>query len=72
MQRYRISGWFKQGLERQRFSKEVPALSRGHALERVYSDLGSKHKLKRNQINIDMVVEVKPGETSNDATRGGA
>ncbi|RLG57703.1 MAG: 50S ribosomal protein L18a [Hadesarchaea archaeon] len=72
MRTYRISGWFKQGLERQKFTKEVSALSEKHALERVYSDLGSKHKLKRNQINIDVVIEVKPGETSNDVSQDGA
>ncbi|HID60413.1 MAG TPA: 50S ribosomal protein L18a [Hadesarchaea archaeon] len=64
MQVYRIRGWFKQGFQRQKFTKELLALSNEHALERIYSDLGSKHKLKRNQINIERITEIKPEEAS--------
>ncbi len=58
----RVRGWFKQGLYRQRFTRDLLALSREHALERIYSDIGSKHKVKRNLIHIEEVVEVKPEE----------
>lgn len=58
----RVRGWFKQGPYHQRFTREVLALSNEHALERIYSDIGSKHKVKRNLIHIDEVVEVKPEE----------
>lgn len=58
----RVRGWFKQGPHRQRFTRELLALSREHALERIYSDIGSKHKVKRNLIHIEEVVEVKPEE----------
>lgn len=62
MKIFRIRGWFKQGLYRQRFTRELLALSKEHALERVYSDFGSKHRVKRNLIHIDETVEVKPEE----------
>lgn len=62
MKIFRIRGWFKQGLYRQRFTRELLALSKEHALERVYSDFGSKHRIKRNLIHIDEEVEVKPEE----------
>lgn len=62
MKIFRIRGWFKQGLYRQRFTRELLALSKEHALERVYSDFGSKHRVKRNLIHIDEAVEVKPEE----------
>ncbi len=62
MQVYRIRGWFKQGLYRQTFTRELLALSKEQALERVYSEFGSRHKLKRSQINIEDVAEIKPEE----------
>ena len=59
---FRIKGWFKQGYEKQTFTRELPAISEKQALERVYSEVGSKHKIKRNLINIEEVTEIKPGE----------
>jgi len=46
----------------QKFSLEVRALSREEALEKVYSLMGSKHKLKRKHIKILNVVEISPEE----------
>ncbi|MFN3268131.1 MAG: 50S ribosomal protein L18Ae [Zestosphaera sp.] len=46
----------------QKFSLEVRALSREEALEKVYSLMGSKHKLKREHIKILDVVEIRPEE----------
>jgi len=62
MKIFRIRGWFKKGLYRQRFTRELLALSKEHALERVYSDFGSKHRVKRILIHIEEAVEVKPEE----------
>ena len=59
---FRVKGWFKQGYQKQTFTRELPALSEKHALERVYSEMGSKHKVKRNLINIEEVTEIKPEE----------
>jgi large subunit ribosomal protein LX len=59
---FRIMGWFKQGLYRQRFTRELLALSKEQALERIYSDVGSKHRVKRNLIHIEEAIEVKPEE----------
>ncbi|MEM2878519.1 MAG: 50S ribosomal protein L18Ae [Candidatus Hadarchaeales archaeon] len=62
MKIYQIKGRFRQGIDKATFTKIVPALSEIQALERVYSDLGSRHKLKRSQIDIDEVKEIKPEE----------
>ncbi|KUO40212.1 MAG: 50S ribosomal protein LX [Hadesarchaea archaeon DG-33-1] len=59
---FRVKGWFKQGYERQTFTREFPAISEKQALERIYSEVGSKHKVKRNLINIEEVTEIKPEE----------
>ncbi len=64
MQVYRIRGWFKQGFGRQKFTRELIALSKEQALERIYSEFGSHHKLKRNRINIEDVAEIKPEEAT--------
>jgi len=40
------------------FTIYVRALKPEHALERVYSELGSRHKLKRYHIKIEEVKEV--------------
>ncbi len=62
MQIYRVRGWFKQGIFRQKFKRDLVAPSKGHALERVYSEIGSRNKMTRNMIHIDEVTEVKPEE----------
>ena len=62
MKIFRVRGWFKQGPYRQRFTREMLVLSKEQALERIYSDIGSKHKVKRNLIHLEEVVEVKPEE----------
>lgn len=44
--------------EWRKFTVYVRALKPEHALERVYSELGSRHKLKRRHIKIEEVAEV--------------
>ncbi|MGP3667864.1 MAG: 50S ribosomal protein L18Ae [Candidatus Bathyarchaeota archaeon] len=51
------------------FSKEVRGLSLKEALEKVYSDIGSKNKLKRNEIKIVKVEEINPAEARNPLIR---
>ncbi len=59
---YRISGRMMISHDRfptwNKFSVVVRALSKEHALERVYSELGSRHKLKRYHIKIGSIEEV--------------
>jgi len=51
------------------FVKELPALSEQQAIERIYSEVGSKHKVKRNLINIEEVAEIKPEEAKDPRIR---
>jgi len=48
---------------RQKFVIDVRALKPEHAIERVYSELGSRHKLKRSHIKIRNVYEIPLEET---------
>ena len=45
-----------------KFTKEVQAANLSHAKERVYTDLGSRHRAKRHEIKILKIEEVKPEE----------
>ena len=54
---------------RQKFTKFVRALNEKQALERVYSELGGKNKIKRHNIKIEEVREVKPEEVNNKMIR---
>jgi large subunit ribosomal protein LX len=47
------------------FRKEVVAVKPEHAVEKVYAELGSKHRVKRVHIKIVSVEEVPPQEIEN-------
>lgn len=62
---FRISGKFRMGENLQIFTKEFRAVSEESVIEKLYTDLGSKHKVKRNRISIDEIKEIKPEEAEN-------
>ncbi len=47
------------------FSQEIRAAKMEHAVERVYAEMGSRHRAKRNQITIFSVEEVQPQKAGN-------
>ncbi|MEM4717175.1 MAG: 50S ribosomal protein L18Ae [Desulfurococcaceae archaeon] len=47
---------------RQRFTLEIRALNEKDAVEKVYSILGSRHKLKRSHIDIVDIKIISPEE----------
>ncbi len=53
----RMPEWWK-------FRKYVRALKPEHAVEKVLSELGSNHKVKRYHVKIERVVEVSPEEVT--------
>jgi large subunit ribosomal protein LX len=60
MKAFRLTGTFRMGRKIQSFSKEVASHDKKGAEEDLYSILGSKHKVKRYDIQIDSVKELKP------------
>ncbi len=64
MQIYRVKGWFKQGLFKQKFTRDLLATSEAQAKEKVYSEVGSRHKLTRNTVHIEEVAEIKPEDVT--------
>ncbi len=61
---YRIEGNFKQRREIGRFSKEICALTEEKAKEKLFSQLGSRNRLKRNQIKIESIDVISPDEVT--------
>ncbi len=61
---FRVSGRIdKPGLyEPFTFNKEIAAAKEAHALEKIYAEMGSRHRAKRFQIKINSVEEVIPKE----------
>lgn len=53
----------------QRFTVEVRAVKREDAVERVLSELGSRHKLKRSHIKILSVDEIDASEARSKFVR---
>lgn len=59
---YRVEGYMLISHDRypvwQKFVKDVRAIKPEHAIEYVYSVMGSRHKVKRKQIKITNVREI--------------
>ena len=55
-----MTGTAPFGSQRQGFSFDIPAENDAQATEFVYSTLGSRHNMKRRQVNIENVAEIDP------------
>ena len=59
VKRFRITGEIKKGLLKTPFSVEFSALKKEHALQRLYSEMGSKHRARQFEIKIKEIQESK-------------
>lgn len=66
---FRIMGEIVKPNLRTTFKKEVRALKAENARERIYMELGSKHRAKRFQIKILKIEEVSPEEIESSLIR---
>ena len=62
---FRVTGKIRKPNFQTEFRKEVRALKPEDAVEKVYMELGSKHRVKRFQIRISQVEEISPEEIEN-------
>jgi large subunit ribosomal protein LX len=62
---FRVSGEIRKPNFQTEFRKEVRALKPEDAVEKVYMELGSKHRVKRFQLRISQVEEIGPEEIEN-------
>ena len=55
VKKFRISGEIKKGKTKIPFSVEFNAMKEEHALQRLYSEMGSRHRARRFEIKITKV-----------------
>ena len=63
---FKVTGVINKPNLKTPFSKEVLALKPIHAVEKAYAEIGSKHRVKRFQLDIQNVEEISPDEIEND------
>ena len=66
---FRVTGKITKPNWQTSFQKEIRALRQEEALDRVYKEIGSKHKAKRFQIKILKVEEIKPEEVTDPTVK---
>ena len=62
---WRASGTYKKKGKTYSFAKEMISPKEAHVKERVLSELGSRHRVKRKDIAISKVEEISPEEVTN-------
>jgi large subunit ribosomal protein LX len=65
MKAFKVTGEINKPKLTTPFAKEVLADKSEHAVEKVYSEIGSKHRVKRYHIKIVKVEEIKPEDIDN-------
>lgn len=65
MKAFKVTGEINKPRLNTPFVKEVIAEKSEHAVEKVYSEIGSKHRVKRFQIKVSKVEEIPAEEIEN-------
>ncbi|AEH25560.1 50S ribosomal protein L18Ae [Pyrococcus yayanosii] len=66
---FRVMGFYEKNGKKFKFTKEYRALKEEHVKELVYSEIGSKHKVKRSKIVIQEIKEIRPEEAEDIIVR---
>lgn len=69
MKVFRVTGEIHKPNLKTPFKKEIIAAKSEHAVERIYAELGSRHRVKRYHIKIISVEEIPPEEIANPALK---
>ncbi len=65
MKVFRVTGEICKPNLKTAFAKEVIADESDHAVEKVYTEIGSRHRVKRCHMKISKVEEVTPEDIAN-------
>ncbi len=65
MKVFRVTGEIRKPKLATPFAKEIVAEKPEHAVERVYAEIGSKHRVKRCFMKISAVEEISPEQIEN-------
>ncbi|MEM2143887.1 MAG: 50S ribosomal protein L18Ae [Candidatus Jordarchaeaceae archaeon] len=66
---FRVKGTFIGKREKFMFMKDIRALKEDEAKEIIYSEIGSKHKIKRDHIRIEEIETIDPKEAKDPIIR---
>jgi len=69
MKAFRVSGKFQMGFNKMSFVKEFALNDRKQAEDKLYAELGSKHKVPRRLITIEKVEELPPDQVRDGYVR---
>lgn len=64
MKAFRATGSFRAGKRDQDFTVDIVAEDKDDAMERLFSNFGSRHRTPRRFILVDSVSEIDPSESS--------
>ena len=62
---YRVTGRISKPNLQTKFVREVKATKSVDAIEHIYTNIGSRHRVKRHQIKIDDVEEIEIEDMDN-------
>jgi len=62
---FKVTGEINKPKLKTPFTKEILAEKSEHAVEKVYSEIGSKHRVKRCHMKISKVEEISTDEIAN-------
>ncbi|MFW9907470.1 MAG: 50S ribosomal protein L18Ae [Candidatus Thorarchaeota archaeon] len=62
---WRATGAYLKNKRKYRFSRELMGLKEAHVREKVLSEIGSRHRVRRKDISFTQVKEIKPEEATN-------
>ena len=65
MKAYKVTGEINKPELSTPFTREVLADKSEHAVEKVYAEIGSRHRVRRHHIKITSAVELKADEIEN-------
>jgi large subunit ribosomal protein LX len=65
MKAFKVTGEINKPELSTPFVKEVIADKSEHAIEKVYAEIGSRHRVKRHHMKIISVKEISPDEIEN-------
>jgi large subunit ribosomal protein LX len=69
MKVFRVTGAINKPNLATPFAKEILAEKKEHAIEKVYTELGSRHRVKRFHIKIESAIEVSADEIENEVLK---
>jgi len=63
VKKFKITGEIRKGKTSIPFSVEYPGMKQEHALQRLYAEMGSRHRARKFEINVAKIEQAKQEST---------